>query len=162
MREFTTRRRVPHTPREMLDLVARVEDYPQFLPLCEALTVRTRSIEVGREVLVASMTAGYGAIRETFTSRVTIDRDAVPPHVLVEYLDGPFRHLENRWTFLPAPGGGCEIDFFIRYEFRSMMLQVLVGAMFDKAFHRFTEAFEERARDVYGVLDQPIADGLRD
>ena len=158
MREFTTRRLVPHTPSQMLELVARVEEYPQFLPLCEALAVRTRTVEDGREVLVANMTAGYGAIHETFTSRVTIDRGAVPPHVLVEYLDGPFRHLENRWTFLPAPGGGCEIDFFIRYEFKSMMLQVLVGAMFDKAFHRFTEAFEERARHVYGMPDRQTAE----
>lgn len=160
MREFTTQRRVPHSPREMLDLVARVEDYPQFLPLCEALTVRSRHIEGDREVLVANMTAGYGAIHETFTSRVTIERDASPPRVLVEYLDGPFRHLENRWTFLPAPGSGCDVDFFIRYEFKSMLLQMLVGAMFDKAFQRFTEAFEERARHVYGTLDRPVASGM--
>lgn len=157
MRQFTTRRRVPHTPHQMLELVARVEDYPRFLPLCEGLAVRSRKHEAGREVLVADMTAGYGTIRETFTSRVTIDRSASPLQVLVEYLDGPFRHLENRWKFLAAPDGGCDVDFFIRYEFKSLMLQVLVGAVFDKAFHRFTEAFEERARQVYGSTERPAA-----
>lgn len=157
MRQFTTRRRVPHTPHEMLDLVARVEDYPRFLPLCEALCVRSRRHENGKEVLVADMTAGYGSVRETFTSRVTIDRAASPPQVLVEYLDGPFRHLENRWRFLAAPDGGCDVDFFIRYEFKSMLLQMLVGAVFDKAFHRFTDAFERRARQVYGERQQPAA-----
>jgi coenzyme Q-binding protein COQ10 len=159
MSEFSTRRRVPHSPLEMLELVAKVEDYPKFLPLCEALTVRSRQVQGGREILVADMTAGYGAIHETFKSRVTIDREASPPRVLVEYLDGPFRYLENRWTFLPAPGGGCTVDFFIRYEFKSMMLQILVGAVFDKAFRRFTEAFEERARQVYGPLERGAVEG---
>ena len=95
------------------------------------------------------MTAGYGAIRETFTTRVTL----LPGkhQILVEYLDGPFSHLENRWTFQPTAGGGTEVEFFIDYEFRSMLLGVVVGAVFDKAFRRFAEAFETRARAVYGM-----------
>lgn len=147
MPTFQTKRRVPFTPGQMFDLVADVERYPEFLPLCEGLTLRSREEQDGRTVLVASMIAGYKAIREAFTTRVTL----LPGQnkVLVEYLDGPFRHLENRWVFKAVPGG-CDVDFFIDYEFRNPMLGLLVGALFDKAFRRFTEAFEARARAVYG------------
>ncbi len=148
MPSFSSRRRVRHTPDEMFALVADVERYPEFLPLCEGLTVRRRSTaEDGREVLVADMSVGYKAIRESFTSRVTLDRGARA--ILVEYVEGPFRHLENRWTFEPD-GEGCQVGFAIDYEFRSRTLGLLMGAMFDKAFRRFSQAFEERANQVYG------------
>lgn len=145
---FNNTRRVKHTPEQMFALVADVEKYPQFLPLCEGLTVRRRTPrEGGGEVLLADMSVGYKAIRETFTSRVTLDPENLK--VLVEYVDGPFRHLENRWTFKPN-ATGCEIGFFISYEFASRMLGLLMGAMFDKAFRKFAEAFERRADLVYG------------
>jgi coenzyme Q-binding protein COQ10 len=149
MPTFETRRRVPYTPRQMFDLVADVEQYPRFLPLCDSLTVRTRSTDAdGRTVLVAMMGVGYGAIRERFTSRVTlIPEDS---QILVAYLDGPFSRLDNRWTFTPTATGGCDVHFWISYEFRSRMLGLLMGAMFDKAFRKFAEAFEARARTVYG------------
>ncbi|HUG60800.1 MAG TPA: type II toxin-antitoxin system RatA family toxin [Methylomirabilota bacterium] len=148
MPSFHTTRRVRHAPEKMFDLVADVEQYPRFVPLCESLTVRLRRpLDNGAEVLVADMTVAYALFRETFTSKVTLDR----PHdtIVVEYLDGPFRHLENRWTFEPD-GEGCHVGFWINYEFKSRALGALMGAMFDKAFRRFSEAFEERADAVYG------------
>jgi len=148
MPSYSTRRPVPHTALQMFDLVADVERYPEFLPLCEALKVRSRGGTSERPVLIADMTCGYGRIRETFTSRVTLDRGATPPAILVEYLDGPFQRLHNRWRFLDQPGGST-VDFFIDYEFKSMMLQLLMGAMFDRAFQKFAEAFEARAGIIY-------------
>jgi coenzyme Q-binding protein COQ10 len=149
MPTFRTKRQVKHTPVQMFDLVADVERYPEFLPLCESLRVirRTQSGE-GVETLVAAMSVGYKAIKESFTSRVTLDRPRL--RILVEYVDGPFKFLENRWTFRVIPEG-CEVEFFINYEFRSFALGVLMGSIFDKAFRRFTEAFEERADAVYGT-----------
>ncbi len=156
MPSFRTTRRVPFTPRQMFDLVADVERYPQFLPLCEALAVRSREREGEMEVLTADMTVGYKAIRETFRSRVHLDwarcevAAAGAPGAM-----GPFSQLENRWQFRAVPGG-CDVDFSIGYELRSAILQMLVGALFDRAFRRYTEAFEERARKVYGIA-QPAA-----
>jgi coenzyme Q-binding protein COQ10 len=148
MPSFRTSRQVAHSPAEMFALVADIARYPEFLPLCEGLVVRRRTAgEGGTEVLVADMTVGYKAIRETFTSRVTLD--PVKSKILVEYMDGPFRHLENRWSFADK-NGGCEIGFFITYEFASRMLGLLMGAMFDRAFRKFAEAFETRADVVYG------------
>ena len=93
------------------------------------------------------MSVGYKAIRESFTSRVTLDR---PRRVIdVEYVDGPFRHLRNRWTFGPS-GNGCEVGFDIDYEFRSRTLSFVMGTVFDRAFRRFATAFEERADEIYG------------
>jgi coenzyme Q-binding protein COQ10 len=150
MPNFRSTRRVRHSPADMFDLVADVEKYPLFLPLCEGLSIRRRSPgpQDGTEVLVADMSVGYKAIHETFTSRVTLDRPRLK--ILVEYIDGPFRHLENRWTFSEDPAG-CLVEFYITYEFRSRMLGLLMGAMFDKAFRRFAEAFEQRANHVYGL-----------
>lgn len=148
MPAFRTTRRVPHSADEMFDLVADVEKYPLFLPLCEALRVKTREERDARPVLVADMTIAYKIFRETFTSRVTLDRDA--RKILVEYLDGPFSHLENRWTFKPRETGGCEVEFFIEWELKSRSLSMLVGSVFERVFRRYAEAFEERANRVYG------------
>jgi len=152
MPKFESRRRVPHSPRQMYDLVADVEKYPQFLPLCEALRVRNRTPSGDVEVLMADMEVGYGAIRERFTSRVTLEPAAM--RIGSTYVDGPFKRMDNRWTFLDAPGDPtrCEVVFFIDYEFKSVLLQMLMGSMFDRAFRKFTDAFEKRANAVYGTV----------
>jgi coenzyme Q-binding protein COQ10 len=151
MPSFRTTRLVPFTPHQMFDLVADVERYPLFLPLCEALSVMSREREGDTDILVADMTAGYKAIRETFRSRVRLDRTRCEVVAVgVPGAMGPFSQLDNRWQFRPAPDG-CDVDFAISYELRSAMLQMLVGALFDRAFRRYTEAFEARARVVYGA-----------
>ena len=148
MPQFSTTRRVRHAAADMFDLVADVERYPEFVPLCRALKVRQRIEEPeGVKILVADMTVAYKLVRETFTSRVTLDHPNL--QILVEYLEGPFSHLENRWTFHPIGERDCEVHFFISYEFKSRMLGVLMGSMFDLAFRRFALAFERRADAVY-------------
>jgi coenzyme Q-binding protein COQ10 len=149
MRAFRTTRRVRHAAVDMFNLVADVERYPQFVPLCEQLVVRKRDpADAEREILVADMTVAYKLIRETFTSRVTLDKRRL--EILVEYLDGPFRSLENRWNFRPEGARACDVTFDIQYEFRSRMLSALMGTVFDAAFRRFAEAFERRADEMYG------------
>lgn len=148
MPQYETTRSVPHSPRQMFDLVADVERYPEFLPLCEALTVRSRKDGEAKSLLIADMTVGYKKIRETFTSQVLLKPDDLV--IDVKYLDGPFKYLDNKWTFEPRGDGGCDVRFFIDYEFKSMMLGALMGAMFDRAFRMFAEAFEKRAREIYG------------
>jgi coenzyme Q-binding protein COQ10 len=148
MPQFTTRRRVRHTAADMFALVADVERYPEFVPLCRALKVRRRVASgEGVDILTADMTVAYKMIQETFTSRVTLDR----PHmrILVEYLDGPFSQLDNRWTFRAVGERTSEVEFFISYQFRSRTLGLVMGAMFDTAFRRFAEAFERRADMVF-------------
>jgi coenzyme Q-binding protein COQ10 len=132
----------------MFDLVADVERYPEFVPMCESLEVRKRSGEPdGVEIVIADMAAGYKAIRERFSTKVTLDRPKLA--ILVEYLDGPFSHLENRWRFRPESETASEVDFYIAYEFRSKMLGMVMGALFDSAFRRFAGAFEKRADQIY-------------
>jgi coenzyme Q-binding protein COQ10 len=149
MPQFETRRRVPHTPEQMFDLIADVERYPEFLPLCEGLAVRSRKARDGKELLVADMTVGYKAIRETFSTQVLLNRPELA--IDVKYIDGPFRYLDNRWRFEPAADGGCTVHFFIDYEFKSRILGALMGSMFDRAFRMFSEAFEKRAGAIYGL-----------
>ena len=149
MPQFRTTRRVRHAAEKMFDLVADVERYPEFVPLCKSLRIlrRTQS-EEGIETIVASMTVAYKLVREAFTSRVTLDHANL--QILVEYLEGPFSRLENRWDFHPVSDQSCDVEFFISYEFKSRVLGMLMGAMFDAAFRRFAEAFERRADAVYG------------
>lgn len=147
---FKTERPVRHRPEQMFDLVADVEKYPLFVPLCEALKVRRRvnAGDDGVEILVADMTVAYKVLRETFTSRVTLDRPRL--HIIAEYIDGPFSRLENHWHFT-GTGEGTLISFSIDYEFKSRTLALVMGAVFDAAFRRFAEAFERRAEAVYGA-----------
>jgi coenzyme Q-binding protein COQ10 len=133
---------VPYTPEQLFDLVADVGSYPRFLPWCVASRVRSRT----ETQLIADLTIGFGPFRESFTSRVTLDR---PHRVVVKYENGPFRYLNNQWEFLPHDGG-TEVEFFVDFEFRSRILQAAIGVVFNEAVRRMVNAFRKRARDVYG------------
>ena len=149
MPRFSNKRRVPHTASEMFDLVADVERYPEFVPLCQSLKIRQRTPKPdGTEIVIADMTVSFNLVREGFTSEVTLDRPNLK--ITVRYLRGPFSNLENRWTFEPKGEGACDVGFYIAYEFKSRMLALLMGSMFDVAFARFSAAFEKRADVVYG------------
>lgn len=140
------RKLIPYRPDQLFDLVADVGRYPEFLPWCVAARVRTRT----ETDLVADLTIGFGPFRETFTSRVVLER---PGRIRVRYENGPFRYLNNQWVFIPDPGG-CQVDFFVDFEFRSRILQAAIGVVFNEAVRRMVNAFMKRARDVYGP---PIA-----
>jgi coenzyme Q-binding protein COQ10 len=133
----------------MFDLVADVERYPEFVPLCQSLKIRQRTPKPdGTEVVVADMTVSFKLVKETFTSEVALDRPNLK--INVRYLRGPFSSLENRWTFEPKDDAASDVGFFIAYEFKSRMLALLMGSMFDAAFARFSAAFEKRADVIYG------------
>jgi coenzyme Q-binding protein COQ10 len=149
MPRYSSKRRAHHSAQQMFDLVADVERYPEFVPLCRSLKVRQRTEKPdGTEIVVADMTVSFKLVREGFTSRVTLDRPNLK--ILVEYLQGPFSNLENRWTFEPKSDCECDVAFFLSYEFKSRMLAMLMGTMFDAAFQRFAAAFEKRADAIYG------------
>lgn len=150
MPKFETRQTVQHSARQMFDLVADIRRYPEFVPLCKALYVRGEKATADGTIMVADMVVAYKLIQESFTSKVTLLPEK--NQILVEYLDGPFKHLENHWTFETVAGRDDQsvIVFYIDYEFRSRMLAGLMGAMFDKAFHKFSTAFEQRADLIYG------------
>ena len=148
MPRFSTTRRVRHSASDMFDLVADIEHYPEFVPLCRSIKVsQRRTIGEGVETLRSEMTIAYKMISETFVTRVTLDKPRL--QIQVQYLEGPFRQLENRWTFRPLGDNACEVEFFISYEFRSRTLGFLMGSMFDTAFRKFADAFERRADAVF-------------
>ncbi len=149
MPHFETNHVVKHTADQMFDLVADVEQYPQFLPLCEALKVRSRKERDGKVLLLADMTVGYKAIRETFTTQVLLNK--AERTIDVKYIDGPFKYLDNRWRFEPSSEGQSVVHFDIDYEFKSRILGALMGTMFDRAFRMFSDAFEKRADSIYSA-----------
>ena len=141
MPTHTERRFLPHTAEQLYDLVSDVEDYPDFLPWCIGLRVTGRD----ENVIRADMIVGFKMLREKFTSRVTL---TPKERIDVEYLDGPFRYLENRWMFIEKEGG-CEIDFFIDFEFRSRLLRKVMEPLFHEAVRRMVRAFETLAAQRY-------------
>jgi len=150
MPQFTTERHVAHSAEEMFALVADVERYPEFVPFCERLIVRTRQQgDAERETLVADMTVGFKAFRETFATRVLLDRPALT--IDAQYLEGPFRHLDSRWTFVPEGPHACLVLFSIDYEFKSRILAAVMGVAFDGMFRKLAGAFEARADAVHGA-----------
>ena len=137
------RRVLPYSPAQMFDLVAAVDRYPEFLPWCIGARIKSRD----GNVVLADLIIGFRMIRERFTSRVVLDR---PGRIDVSYIDGPLKHLANRWLFEPAGEGGCVIDFHVDFEFRSRILQAAIGALFHEAVRRMVAAFEKRAHALYG------------
>jgi coenzyme Q-binding protein COQ10 len=133
---------IPYSPEQLFDLVADVGKYPQFLPWCAGARVRSYATDA----LVAEMTIGFGPFRESFTSRVRLER---PERIHVRYENGPFRYLKNEWRFNPDPKG-CRVHFFVDFEFRSRILQAAIGVVFNEAVRRMVNAFIKRARDIYG------------
>jgi coenzyme Q-binding protein COQ10 len=150
MATHAERRRLPYTAEQLFELVADVERYPEFLPWCVGARIRERK----PTEIVADLIIGYRMIRERFTSRVVLDR---PKRIDVAYSEGPFRYLNNHWTFLPQDDGGCVIDFFVDFEFRSRMLQKIIEVLFNEAVKRMVSAFEARARKLYGAPAAPEA-----
>ncbi|HEX5321529.1 MAG TPA: type II toxin-antitoxin system RatA family toxin [Stellaceae bacterium] len=136
-------RLLPYSQEQMFALVADVEKYPEFLPWCVGARIR----EKRPELIVADLIIGFRLIRERFTSRVTLQR---PSSIDVAYTDGPFRYLNNHWGFEPTPSGGCRLDFFVDFEFKSKLLQKVIEALFGEAVKRMVAAFETRARQLYG------------
>ena len=155
MHVYETKHVIAHTVDDMFALVADVERYPKFLPLCEELKLKRRERRDGKEVLIATMVVGYKLIRESFTTEVILDADART--ILVHYLDGPFTFLENRWSFRPVTPESCEIDFYIAYSFRSRLLERLMSGLFAKAVRRYTAAFEKCADAIYGTSPPSLA-----
>jgi coenzyme Q-binding protein COQ10 len=133
---------LPYTPEQLYALVADVERYPEFLPWCVGARIRER--QPGR--IVADLMIGFKLIRERFTSEVRLDP---PRRIDVAYTEGPFRYLSNHWGFTPV-AGGCRVDFFVDFEFKSRLLQKVIEVMFGEAVRRMVGAFEKRARDLYG------------
>lgn len=136
---------LPYTPEQMFALVADVERYPEFLPWCVACRIRKRETPTS---FTADLQVGFKLVREQFTSRVTLEPAKA---ITVTYLNGPFEHLVNEWKFAPAPGG-TEVDFFLSFEFRSRLLQTLIGVLFEEAVHRMVSAFETRAANLYAPV----------
>jgi coenzyme Q-binding protein COQ10 len=144
------KRVMPYSAGQMFDLIADVDKYPEFLPWCAAARIRTRKPlpDGGGEVIDADLVISFKVFRERFVSRVTLRPEARV--IDVEYLDGPFRYLRNHWEFVPKGETACEVDFFVDFEFRSAILQKLIGLVFNEAMQRIVRAFERRAEALYG------------
>ena len=143
------KRVLPYTAEQLFDLVADVGRYPEFLPWCIGARIKRRE----KDLLVADLMIGFKMVRERFTSRVTLDR---PGRIDVAYTEGPFRYLNNHWIFTPVGDSRCEIDFYVDFEFRSRVLQRVMGLLFDEAVRRMVGAFERRADQLYGPVSTPL------
>jgi coenzyme Q-binding protein COQ10 len=138
------RRILPYTADQLFTLVAEVDRYPEFLPWCLGARIRERH----DNVIVADLLIGFKMVRERFTSRIVLDR---PDRIDVSYTEGPFRYLNNHWTFVPQENGCTLIDFYVDFEFRSRVLQKIIEVLFNEAVKRMVAAFENRARQLYGA-----------
>lgn len=144
------KRLMPHTAEQMYDLIADVSSYPKFLPWCTAARINSRNMAADGTgtIIDADLVISFKLFREKFASRVTLNPTA--SHIDVEYLDGPFRYLNNHWQFNALEDGSCEVDFFVDFEFKSPMLQAVIGLVFNEAMQRIVRAFEKRADELYG------------
>ena len=147
MPTHSEKRIIPYTAAQIYALVADVAAYPDFLPWCAAARIKKRSQTDTGEVIEADLVISFKLFRERFGSRVTLNPGE--SRIDVEYLDGPFRYLNNHWHFKDVEGG-CEVDFFVDFEFKSAILQAVIGVVFNEAMQRIVRAFDKRAHDLYG------------
>jgi coenzyme Q-binding protein COQ10 len=144
------KRHLPYRPEQLYDLVAGVDKYPEFLPWCKAARITRRE----GDVFYADLVIAFKVFRERFQSKVTLH----PKYLIdVEYIQGPFRYLNNHWKFETAPDGHCVVDFYVDFEFHSRILQNLIGLLFNEAVSRMVAAFEARAHRLYGHETAPIS-----
>ncbi len=149
------RRVLPYQPEQLFDLVADVGHYPDFLPWCVGARIRKRE----EALIVADLMIGFKVFRERFTSRVTLDRAG--RRIDVEYCDGPFKYLNNHWIF-EGHASGCELDFYVDFEFRSRLIQKVIETLFEEAVRRMVSAFEARAKVLYGPNQGVMPSGQLD
>lgn len=140
---------LPYTATQMYDLVADVASYPEFLPWNSAARITSRKAIAGGEMMEADLVISFKVFRERFASRVMLYPAA--RRIDTEYLDGPFRHMKSTWGFKDRDGGGCDVEFFVDFEFRNAILQGIIGMVFNDAMQRIVRAFERRAAVLYGA-----------
>ncbi len=149
MPSYSTTYEARHSANDMFALVADVAAYPEFVPLCTGMDILSTSMDGDKEVIEACMTVAAGPVKERFTNRVVLDRENLT--ISGRAVDGPFKKLTNDWSFEPLTANTCRIAFALDYEFRSMALRLLLGAVSESAFGRYAKAFEDRADALYGV-----------
>ena len=142
MHRHDEQRVLPYTAAQLYDLVVDVERYPEFLPWCTGVRV----LERNGDVVISRMEVGFKVFSESFTTRVTL---SPPRRIDVAYFEGPFKYLNNHWVFEPDAGGGCEVDFFVDFEFRSRIFGKVIGVVFNEAVQLMVSAFEKRARNLF-------------
>lgn len=152
MPTHSEKRIMPYSARQMYDLVADVPSYPQFLPWCAGCRIRSNQMVDGLQLLEADLMISFKVFREKFGSCVTLDEEN--SKILTEYLDGPFKHMKSHWIFTDVQAG-CEVDFFVDFEFKNEILQGIIGVVFNEAMQRIVSAFETRAAELYG--EAPIS-----
>lgn len=138
---------LPYTAQQMYDLVADVAKYPEFLPWCAAARIRSRVPHGAAEIVEADLIISFKVFRERFGSRVTLFPE--DKKIDTEYLDGPFKYMKSNWAFADVEGG-CDVSFFVDFEFKNAMLQGIIGLVFNEAMQRIVRAFEARAKALYG------------
>ena len=139
---------MPYSAQQMYDLVADVGSYPKFLPWCAAARIRSRTPQAASEVMEADLVISFKVFRERFGSRVVLHPD--DHKIDTEYLDGPFRYMKSNWAFADRADGGCDVSFFVDFEFKNAVLQGIIGMVFNEAMQRIVRAFERRAAELYG------------
>ncbi|PXW83257.1 coenzyme Q-binding protein COQ10 [Ruegeria sp. P4] len=139
---------MPYSAQQMYDLVADVGSYPKFLPWCAAARIRSRTPQGESEVMEADLVISFKVFRERFGSRVVLHPDE--HKIDTEYLDGPFRYMKSNWAFADRADGGCDVSFFVDFEFKNAVLQGIIGMVFNEAMQRIVRAFERRAAELYG------------
>ena len=144
MHSFHKERLLPNSPAQVFDLILDVESYPEFVPWCESVTI----ISKNDEEIIARMQVNYKGFTESYSSRIITRRADERLIVEVRAIDGPFKFLNNHWTITQA-NDGCKVDFHIDLEFKSFLLDKMLGLFFVSGAEKMIEAFESRARELY-------------
>lgn len=138
----------PYSPEQLFAMVMDIEKYPEFLPWCRA----ARILEKHPESMVGELVVSFKGLSESYVSRITPRPELTMPEISVDLVQGPFKTLTNHWRFEPREGGGTRIHFFIEFQFKTTLLNALIGSLFTRAQEKMIRAFSARADALYGNM----------
>ena len=142
MPEYSQTCRFPYSREYLFGLASDVESYPDFLPWCKGVSIHERS----KFHIIATLFVGVGPIEENFKSKVILNS---PKNIKVCYQNGPFKYLYNTWKFEEISSELTEINFFVNFKFKSLILEITMGSFFRQATFQMVKAFESRAAKFY-------------
>jgi coenzyme Q-binding protein COQ10 len=149
MHTYSETKLLPYTPEQLFALVIDIEKYPEFLPWCRAARIVSRE---ANDAVLGELMISFSHLTERYTSRVmpTHPGNTTEGRIEVALVSGPFTHLNNHWRFVPHVDG-CEIHLDLDFEFKSKLLDKMLGGMFQRACEKMVTAFTQRAAALYST-----------
>ena len=146
MPKASVKRSIECKKEQLIDLVLDIEKYPDFVPFCMGAKVHEKKEQGDLLLIIADLTIGKGPFKDTYKSDVKFNKKN--DSIYVTNLDGPLKHLENKWQF-KEENKVTEVSFEVDFELKNDFLNIVMTKSFQFGLDKIADAFEERAKELF-------------